>query len=173
MKPPPFIMLILFACLFLTIGAVTLVWGISSSQTAIASAGWPTAPGTVTASWVETYISTSSATSTVSGERTTSTFYKPVIQYSYSAGGRKITGSQVSFGEYSSTDSQHAEEVTGQYPPGRAVTVFYDPKDRAQAVLEPGFGSMLLIPLGLGGVFTLTGGLMLAGTLVAIRRGRF
>ena len=170
MKVQPFILLILFAGLFLVIGIAVLLTGVSSSQQAIGSSQWPTVPGAVTASWVDSYITTPTPTSNGS-VGAGSTFYTPQIRYSYIVSNRTFAGSQVGFGDYSSTDSSHAEQVTARYPVEQPVTVYYDPKNPAQAVLEPGFGAMLLIPLGIGSVFTLLGGLMLAGLLTARRRG--
>lgn len=161
----PTVPLIVFSVIFLVVGIGILLWGITTSQTALRSQQWPTVPGTVTAAQVKTSTSRSSTT------RRTTTHYSGHITYIYRVNGQDFTATQVSFADYSSSDRQHASEIVNRYPAGRAVTVSYNPQNPAQAVLEPGFGTGLYIPLGIGTVFILAGGGMLAGGLQALWRG--
>lgn len=156
----PTLLLILLAVVFLVVGLGVLLWGITGSQTAIASQQWPSVPGQVTASRV-----------TSSTDSEGATLYGAEITYTYTINDRAFASTQVSFGDYTSSDTDHAEDLTSRYPAERSVTVYYDPQNPARAVLEPGFAAGLLIPLGLGGVFSLAGAGMLVGFLTAIRRG--
>ncbi|WNJ92472.1 DUF3592 domain-containing protein [Bosea sp. 685] len=89
----------------------------------------------------------------------------PAVAYSFSAGGRSYQGSRISIGDIS---GPFAEEALGRYPVGAAVTVYYDPADPENCVLErdapkgvvKGCGGVLLVLalLGAGGYWVATQG---------------
>jgi hypothetical protein len=75
-----------------------------------------------------------------------------VIEYRYTVEGRTYRGGLLSFGK----GLFESESTTlARYPQGAQVDVFYDPKDPALAVLDPGpapaTGYALLAGLGLVG----------------------
>lgn len=84
--------------------------------------------------------------------------YTPRILYEYSAQGRIFRGARIYFGEilYSS-DPNDASRLLTRYPVGN-VTVYYNPVNPAEAILEPRVGpgtiilwsvaSLLLITIG-------------------------
>jgi hypothetical protein len=80
---------------------------------------WPTVGGKISSSW-----------EVLDGEP---------LSYDYEVGGRSYVGHQVSWstGGGSSTAAATAQELAEKYPPGADVTVYYDPKHPATAVLEP------------------------------------
>ncbi len=78
---------------------------------------WPTVPGKITSSW-----------EVLDGER---------IKYQYEVGGKHYTGHSVSLGPRGGTAEPTFQELGEKYPPGREVTVYFDPKHPATAVLEP------------------------------------
>lgn len=85
---------------------------------AVAMSRWPTAKGSVTSSW-----------DMLDGER---------MNYAYSVGARRYVGHQVGIVRQGrSTLDAAAQEIVEKYPPGADVTVYYDPKHPATAVLEP------------------------------------
>jgi hypothetical protein len=63
--------------------------------------------------------------------------YVPVLQYIYQANHRMIQGSNI---HHSSTprflQQEKAQQMLENYPPGRKVWVFFNPKDPEEAVLE-------------------------------------
>jgi hypothetical protein len=57
-----------------------------------------------------------------------------LIVYEFTVGGRKYQGSRVSIGE--DMGNFEVAETLAKYPKGKAVTVFYNPRKPAEAVLE-------------------------------------
>jgi hypothetical protein len=90
-----------------------------------AARDWPAAAGTITASDVEVH----------HGSRSSTT--KARLQYEYAVGGQKYVGHHYSFIEISSNGPE-ADQVHERYPAGSRATVYYDPADPAQSVLERG-----------------------------------
>ena len=59
------------------------------------------------------------------------------VKYDYAVNGKRYVGHQVSWGPRGGTAEPTYQELAEKYPPGRDVTVYYDPKRPATAVLEP------------------------------------
>jgi hypothetical protein len=78
---------------------------------------WPTVTGTISSSWA-----------VLDGER---------IKYDYAVGGHRYVGHRVWWTVGRSTADPDLQELAEKYPPGREVTVYYDPAHPATAVLEP------------------------------------
>lgn len=80
----------------------------------------------------------------------------PDVAYSFKVGGQDYRGTRVSLGDIS---GKYAEEALARYPVGKMVTVFYDPADPGDCVLErdapkgavKGCGLLLLVLALLGG----------------------
>ena len=109
---------------------------------------WPTVTGKITSSW-----------EVLKGER---------VKYDYEVGGRHYTGHNVCWGPRGGTAEPSHQELGEKYPPGRDVTVYYDPKSPATAVLEPRNPRNLVV----SAVFTLAfGGFGVAFLALAILRG--
>jgi hypothetical protein len=146
---------ILFFGLFFVVGAIVLMWGISSSQSAFKSQGWPSVSGWVTDARISS--STSSKGSTT---------FSAKITYTYTLNGQVYKSSRVSFGDVSTSNSGDAQRIVSRYSTGTTVSVYYNPVDPSQTVLETGFSVGLLLPLGIGTLFTLVGGLLLIFNIV-------
>ena len=58
---------------------------------------------------------------------------RPVIEYEFSVGGAKYRGARIGIADTSGSDT---EPALNRYPVGQAVTVFYDPADPNDCVLE-------------------------------------
>ena len=107
------------------IAAVFLLLAAGSAQgifhwlrKARAMSHWPTVTGRISSSWA-----------VLEGES---------IKYDYHVDGRTYVGHRVCWSPGgSSTADATAQELAEKYPPGRDVTVYYDPKHPSTAVLEP------------------------------------
>ncbi len=110
------------------IGVVFLVVALRARQKAKTSLGWPTTPGTITASSLQEHRHYDS-------DEGVSYSYEPVIQYRYTVMGSEYTGSKISFGANTFGRAQ-AQQQVNTYQPGINVTVHYNPEKPEEAVLE-------------------------------------
>lgn len=80
---------------------------------------WPTVPGKISSSWA-----------VLDGE---------TLPYRYEVHGQSYVGRHVSWsaGGRSGAGDPTPQELAEKYPPGSDVTVYYDPRRPATAVLEP------------------------------------
>jgi hypothetical protein len=60
----------------------------------------------------------------------------PVVEYEFTAAGRKIRGSRIGIGD--DAGGVNSEATLARYPLGAAVTVYYDPADPTSCALERG-----------------------------------
>ena len=90
---------------------------------------WPTATGRVLSSEVVEEESTDR-------EGATSTWYNPVVTYSYAAGGRELTGRRIRFGNYRFASRSKAQAALAPYPVGASPAVRYNPEKPDECVLE-------------------------------------
>lgn len=105
---------------------------------------WPTAAGRVLSSEIVEEESTDS-------EGATSTWYNPVITYSYSAGGRELTGRRLRFGNYRFASRNKAEAALAAYPAGASPMVRYNPQDPEECVLETAKPGPIYLIMALAG----------------------
>lgn len=68
----------------------------------------------------------------------------PEVTYSYEVAGHTYTSGRIAFGSPSPNPAGTGDPATSRYGPGRAVTVYYDPANPADAVLERRDASPLL-----------------------------
>ena len=118
-----------------------------------ASETWPTAIGKVISSEVRVEES--------SDPDDRSTWYNPVVSYSYDVGGRTLEGSRIRFANMRRGSRAKAEEIAGRYRPGAPVTVRYNPARAEEAVLETQKPGPLYLVLALGGLVFIAVGLVL------------
>ena len=94
------------------------------------------------------------------------TIFVPDVAYAYSLFGVRYEGNTVAFGGYIYTSSpDRAERKCQEYPVGKEVVVFYDPRDPATSSLERTPGSPL--PGYLAAVLLGAAGIGLLGFLIA------
>ena len=142
--------LIGFGAIAIAIGAVLYSVQFRQGLRADASKKWPRAPGTVIASALEK--------SPQHRRR-----YIAALQYRYRVGGKDYEATRVFWGGNEGRE-KHMASVVETYPAGSSVRVFYDPKNPAEAVLDPiqHTGSRQLVLYALAmitlGLFTVTGG---------------
>jgi hypothetical protein len=135
---------------FFVVGGLFFVLGLRSGQMQRASRSWSSVPGQVTGTDIQ--VKTFKFRTRMGGTRTD---YRPVINYEYNVLGIPYQSSQITFGTIQ-VDQAHAQAMLAKYPPGSAVTVYYNPKKPQQAVLEHGGGGMAWVVL-VGGFVSLIG----------------
>ncbi len=91
------------------------------------AARWPSAPGRITKS------SVAASRQRRSGQRA-QVINLPMIEYRFLANGKTYTGSRIAIGEDSG--GANTEATLARYPLGAEVTVFYDPADPENCLLE-------------------------------------
>jgi hypothetical protein len=94
-----------------------------------AAESWPSAVGRVVSCQVVEEESTDR-------EGHSTTWYVPVVAYSYSAGGRDLQGQRLRFGNYRSSSRKKAEAALAPYPQGSTPSVRYNPEQPEECVLE-------------------------------------
>ena len=154
---------------FIGTGVFLIYRNLQSRKRAEASQGWPSTVGQIGESRVTHSTHTDS-------EGDTSDSYAPYVEYTYQVAGQTFTGRDITFGfKQGYGNASKAQAVLAQYPVGAQVSVYYDPADPQQAVLERkagGYGVGLALGivflavgtcLGCGGIFALFSTLMAAG----------
>jgi hypothetical protein len=164
--PSRSIFIMLAGPMFTIIGGAATVFGILNIAKGAESANWPSVPGVMITSEVQSRLETKQNHQGTGSRRRTRTsttrVYWPELKYSYAVEGASFEGSRLGFGLLSrSSQREDSDEVVKYYPAGETVLVYYDPSDWESAVLEPGLaGSAFLLPL-IGGILTLIGLVML------------
>lgn len=73
------------------------------------------------------------------------------VVYSYTVHGVRYESDRRSFFSEGAIEGEdYAEEIVLQYPVGKEVTVYYNPDDPGDAVLEPGSVVPMIVPLIIG-----------------------
>lgn len=125
--------------------------------TGIASRSWPSVEGTVTNTTVD--VDTTRSRRSNSNRRRTTTSYFAVVEYSYTVNGRTFTSDRISAGEpqHGTSNRAAADSFLTRYPKGGGVSVYYDPRDPASAVLQKGAAGVASWFMALGGLAALGG----------------
>ena len=131
--------------LLMFIGAYILYFGCRNLLRANESRTWPTAQGVIQNS---------------SMDRGSRGEYWAKVMYDFTVNATAFNGNRVAFGDYGSTISSHAQGVVNRYPKGKAVTVYYDPKNPQACLLEPGVKVQAWFLPGFGFVFLAISGLI-------------
>lgn len=122
-----------------TFGLFALMFFIANRRYLKQAQSWPSVRGKIVASRVEEFQSR--------GEDTTTTMYRPAIEYAYSVRGRDYRGAQIKLGLAVEGTQTYASGVTAKYPEGADVEVHYDPANPGNAALENPAGASWY-PLG-------------------------
>jgi hypothetical protein len=135
---------------------------VRSRRLASASARWPTVAGTITTSGIIEEEIEDTGNSDKSIIRRIHR-YQLDLRYAYQVGKRDFVGTTGNWGWTAVYGLRElAEKAAGQYRPGQAVTVYYDPAQPGSAVLEPDSRQGSLAPLVFGAISAVVGGVMLA-----------
>ncbi len=113
-----------------------------------AAKGWKVASGRILSSDVEAY----QKWTTVKGRSRLQTFFRPSIVYAFEVDGQQFISDQVSFGgQISWSSPRFSQQGLARYPEGSAVSVYYDPQNPTDSVLERrGSGVILLVIITAG-----------------------
>jgi hypothetical protein len=138
--------------IFGLIGTGVLLLGLLQRNKATQAEKWPTLPGTVAASRLESKTSGEHD----EGRSDTRTTHMPVVEYTYEYMGKSYRGSKIFPDARMSFDLGTAQGIVNRYQPGQTCAVHYNPADLTDVVLETrsSGGNLMLI---LGAVFAVIG----------------
>lgn len=119
----------IFTLVFGGIGVVFFLKYLLAKRKADASLAWPSTMGIIETSTITSNTSTDS-------DGISSTTYAPIVVYSYSVMGSDFHSKRVGFGLDMSGSQSGAASVMSRFPVGKTVTVFYNPDNPGEAVLE-------------------------------------
>lgn len=119
-----------FLLILLGLGAYLIIFSMRSKKKAEESQNWPSTTGSVTLSEARESISRDS-----DGDERVS--YFPYVEFTYQIGNQTYTGNRISFGGVVGKSNLAAvQQSLSRFAPGSQVTVFYNPQNNAEAVLE-------------------------------------
>lgn len=127
--------------LFLMAGAGASFTGVRMILFGIVSGGWPATEGVVVSSDLDF---------SRSGSRMGDSQVSADISYMYHLEGKKYQSDRICFG-FSNPIFNHADKLVRKYPRKKQISVYYNPNNPEQAVLEPGisFGAVLITLVGI------------------------
>lgn len=129
--------------LTIALALVMIVWGFLNVKKANASLEWPQVTGQVIISRIDRRTTRSSEDS--------STVYRVTVRYEYTVDGTDYTSSTIDFGGQKRYEMRSmASKFIRSYPKDKEVTVYYNPSNHSDAVLNPGadFWSYRLVLVG-------------------------
>lgn len=151
-----------FVAIFGLAGIGMLVKYFLDKKKAGESQNWSSAMGKITESYVRRKVSTDS-----DGDTTTS--YYPEVRYTYQYLGTEFSGDRIAFGGKVGGGQNKAYTAISSYPVGKDVTVYYDPNNPEDAVLERRMAGATYLIMGIiflffalasvciGGIVTIAG----------------
>jgi hypothetical protein len=140
--------------LFMIVGGVVCLWGLWEAFQVQRSGSWPSVDGIVVSSKV------AAVTSGTGNSR--STTYKADVKYRYQVDGTAYKSDALRLGQISMGMKSGAQEDVRRHLPG-PETVYYDPAEPSNSVLEPGlYWSLCLKPV-VGCLFVVVGVVMFRG----------
>lgn len=83
--------------------------------------------------------------------------YEPYVVYEYYVNGNRMQSDQLAFGGRLQNSEKRAQKIIENYPAGKNVPVYYNPKKPAQAVLVTGNVAGAYIMLVIGFIFIALG----------------
>jgi uncharacterized protein DUF3592 len=119
----------------LVFGGLLLISGVKTLYIGVASPYWPTTEGRV-------FYST---------PRSAGQSYSAQLWYEYNVNGKRYVAGDYGAGGNFTPYRDVARAAATRYSAGRLVTVYYNPSDPSQALLEPGlwYGNLIIPSLGL------------------------
>ena len=122
--------LIVFGACLIVFGAAYVISTIVTKRSFQGTANWPKAAGEVLRAFVYRHERRT--------PKETSITYTPVVEYAYTVEGQPYTSQKRDFAPYycdSFAEEKKAAEIVAELPPGKPVTVRYNPVVPSQAAL--------------------------------------
>jgi hypothetical protein len=128
------------------------------------SLSWPETKGVITDSYIHVYKQTDD-------DGFSSTWYRTVINYSYSVNGEEYSGNSITLlsSGPDTTDKGEAETFITDYPKGLPVKVFYDPENPQTAILVKEKVGRINVNTAIGGFLIIIWVCGLIGLVAALR----
>ena len=140
--------------LFMIAGGAVCLWGLWEAVQAQRSASWPAVEGTVVSSKV------AAGTSGTGSSR--STTYKAEVKYHYQVDGAAYENDVLRIGQVAMGWKSGAKENVRQHPRG-PDTIYYDPSQPSNSVLETGLYWEVGLKPAVGCLFFVVGVVMFRG----------
>lgn len=147
--------------LFLIVAGIAMgAFGIWFIGTSTEARSWPAVEGRVLSTTVK--VSIMQTPRSTGKARENPREYYPVIRYSWIVDGIEYTGERYRLGTTHEKykKREQAQAAAARFAVGSPITVYYDPADPGEAVLETAISPAVYVPLILGLVFLGTGGLL-------------
>jgi len=122
------------------------IWGVTQLYESVRGYSWPHVNGTV--------ISSAARSERMNSGKGEWISYWPEVRYEYIVGSRHVTADRIRF-SVRGMNEKETQRVIGSYPVGKAVNVYYDPRDTTASVLEPGIWWPMIPILALSIMLTL------------------
>ncbi|BAY06975.1 DUF3592 domain-containing protein [Calothrix sp. NIES-2098] len=136
---------------FMVVGGGLIPIGYQELKNAQESLNWSTTNGLITSSAVK------------ESQVEDSISYEADVRYQYTVAEKPYSSDRVTFGQYGSSDSEHAQSIVHRYQKGQKVSVHFNSQQPSQSVLEPGATCSSYTMLGASTLFFTTGAIF-AGT---------
>lgn len=135
-------------------GGAVFLWGTWEAIQASSSSSWPSVEGTIVSSKL---------TSGTSGTgKSRSTTYKAEVRYQYQVDGAAYENDVLRVGQISTGFKSFPQADVKRHPKG-VTTVYYEPAEPANSVLEPGVHLALALKPSVGLLFFFVGVIMFRG----------
>ena len=148
---------VLMSLVFIAIGLGLLYYARSVTAKAQRSLSWPEVEGAISHSAVLQQMQQTSSSNNAAT-------YKADVTYRYKVQGRDYYSERITLADFSSSTGR-AQGIVDRYPDGATVTVYYNPVDPSDAVLERGGTTGIGVLYLIGGIFAAAGLLFLVGSL--------
>jgi hypothetical protein len=137
---------------FAGIGSAGVYFAMQMYKKAQDTLSWPSALGEVTHADVHSH------------HHKKRTSYEAEVEYSYTVNGMQYISKKIAV-MTANSNYGNAQAVVAKYPRQSRVTVYYDPANPADAVLEPGLSSGIYVVFGVSVLFALFGVFFLISAL--------
>jgi hypothetical protein len=138
----------------MVLGGLILVLGLYGAVRGALTLGWPRAEATITTADLLRQTTTRRGSDGRSYDESWNSFH---VLYTYTVAGKEYVAGGVEPYDYGMQNSAGAAKMRERHPPGSTAKVAYDPKNPAEAYLEPGPCSITLALSGIGAFMALCG----------------
>jgi hypothetical protein len=146
---------------FIILGLIFIGLMMQGSIKSVDSENWPSVQGAVLSSEIIT------RTEREPDSHFDDYYYTPKVSYNYTVNGNGHTSDRIAFIVSEEVVKNEVQKIIDNYPVGKTVTVYYNPDNPSEAVLEPGIkdsGSMICGTTG-SLIFIIFGALIVLGTV--------